>query len=345
MPDRVFDFVIIGGGSAGLRARGAVVGEPEEIRPAARSRHGCEGRNAHPGHSGKLSGQSLFQPRLHVVADGAARRRAAQRSVDAHAGPLRAGPHPGGGSSINGLNANRGSPQDYDGWKTDGRGRLELEHGAAVLQEARARSQFLRRVSRKGWADRDHRYPMEDWSGFAQGVSKLLQKRACRSCRIRTASGRTASCRRPCRSRERPARLLRDGLSQSESAIAPEPHHQDRNLRAADIVRRHARRRGGGQGKSGTETVRGREIILACGTIHSPAVLDAKRRRPGRRAREAQYPGGRGGAGRGAQSARTSGRQHLLLPQPQRAALEVRSPSHPDACAIVVECGRSSSPR
>ena len=27
------------------------------------------------------------------------------------------------------------------------------------------------------------------------------------------------------------------------------------------------------KGKSGTDTVRGREIILACGTIHSPAVL------------------------------------------------------------------------
>ena len=56
----------------------------------------------------------------------------------------------GGGSSINGQMANRGAPTDYDGVGGARRRGLELEGRAALLQEGRARPRFRRAVPRQG---------------------------------------------------------------------------------------------------------------------------------------------------------------------------------------------------
>ena len=53
----------------------------------------------------------------------------------------------GGGSSVMGMVALRGTPDDYDEWEAQGRRRLGLERRAAVLSQARSGLRFLRQRS------------------------------------------------------------------------------------------------------------------------------------------------------------------------------------------------------
>ena len=117
------------------------------------------------------------------------------------------------------------------------------------------------------------RYPMEDWAGFVE-ASREAAGRARPA--DRAGPERQVARRRDAGDldrREGSARLLRDGLSDAEGAPRP-----NLTIRTETYVRRilfEGTRAVGAEIARGnaSETVRGREIMLTCGTIHSPAVL------------------------------------------------------------------------
>ena len=99
----------------------------------------------------------------------------------------------GGGSSINGLIANRGAPTDYDGWEELGATGWNFESVLPYFRKLERDLDFAGAVSRQGRPD--HHPPL---SGRRIGpasskiVAKVLESAGCRSCRTRTARGKTA---------------------------------------------------------------------------------------------------------------------------------------------------------
>jgi 5-(hydroxymethyl)furfural/furfural oxidase len=179
----------------------------------------------------------------------------------------------GGGSSINGLCANRGAPTDYDSWEQLGATgwnfasvlpyfrKLERDldfDGAYHGKDGRSRSAAIR--SRTGPAS-------------SARSRRCWRSAACRSCRPERQVDRRRDAGRGLDRRERPACLLRDGVSHAAGARAQEPRRAHRDL-CARILFDGTRAVGAEIARGGeTEVVHGRELVLTCGSIHSPAVL------------------------------------------------------------------------
>jgi 5-(hydroxymethyl)furfural/furfural oxidase len=180
----------------------------------------------------------------------------------------------GGGSSINGLNANRGSPQDYDGWEQMG---AEGWNWSTVLP-------YFRKLERDlNFSDEYHgkdgpiaisRYPIEDWSGFAKEVAKLLQKRGLPI--VPDQNGKWQDGIMPAAvSVDEKDRRVSCAMAYLTPQVRARPNLTIRTETYVQRILFEGMRAVGAEVKNakGTETVRGREIVLTCGTIHSPAVL------------------------------------------------------------------------
>ena len=132
---------------------------------------------------------------------------------------LRAGAHPRRRVEHQRAVANRGAPTDYDGWEELGADGLEFRVGAALLPQARARSDFDGDYHGKDGPITIRRYPVEDWAGFVGIVAKVLGKRGLPL--VPDQNGKWEDGVMPVADldrRERPARLVRDGVSDAGGA-------------------------------------------------------------------------------------------------------------------------------
>lgn len=180
----------------------------------------------------------------------------------------------GGGSSINGLNANRGSPDDYNGWEEGG---AEGWNWGSVLP-------YFRKLERDLDFDNEYhgkegpvairRFPMSDWSGFAQAVAKALNKRGYPIVSDQNGAWQDGVM---------PVTASVDENGQRVScafAYLSQKVRSRKNLTvltetAVERVLFEGRRAVGAQAsvKGRSATLRAGEVIVSCGTIHSPAVL------------------------------------------------------------------------
>ena len=83
----------------------------------------------------------------------------------------------GGGSSINGLIANRGAPTDYDGWEELGATGWNFESVLPYFRKLERDLDFDGSYHGKDGPITIRRYPVEDWTGFVGTVAKVLEKR------------------------------------------------------------------------------------------------------------------------------------------------------------------------
>ena len=103
----------------------------------------------------------------------------------------------GGGSSINGMAANRGLPSDYDGWAKAGATGWDWQGVLPFFKKLETDSDFDGPLHGSDGPIRLQRYAPERWPGFTRGVMKAIEdqgfsqhRRPERALRRRLLSGR-----------------------------------------------------------------------------------------------------------------------------------------------------------
>lgn len=81
----------------------------------------------------------------------------------------------GGGSSINGMAANRSLPSDYDGWAKAGASGWDWSGVLPFFKKLETDSDFDGTLHGKDGPIRLQRYPPERWPGFTRGVFKAIE--------------------------------------------------------------------------------------------------------------------------------------------------------------------------
>ena len=241
----------------------------------------------------------------------------------------------GGGSSINGQMANRGAPTDYDEWEARGAAGWGWND---VLP-------YFKKVERD--LDFDGAYHGKDGRIPVRRIPAGALDRACAGRRRGLQARRHAVPARPERRVRRrlfpghafqpgrAARLGRDGLSRSRDAQARQSDDLDQHAGQGAAVRGHAlRRREGAWSTAREQEFRGREIILSCGAIHSPAHLLRAGIGPVGHLQDMGIPGPDGAARRRPAPDGSSLDLAVVLRPPRRAHERAHAAPHPAGLAL-----------
>jgi choline dehydrogenase-like flavoprotein len=191
----MYDYVILGGGSSGCTLAARLSEDPRNSVLLVEAGKDVTAETAPADVLASYPGRAYFNPDftwpgLNVLLGGASQNDPATRNRARYEQARILG----GGSSINGLIANRGAPTDYDGWEELGATGWNFE---SVLP-------YFRKLEH----DLDFNGPYHGKDGPSRsgvtrkptGPASSARSRRCwrsvgyRSCRTRTARGRTASC-------------------------------------------------------------------------------------------------------------------------------------------------------
>lgn len=180
----------------------------------------------------------------------------------------------GGGSSINGLIANRGAPSDYDEWGEAGAAGWNWESVLPYFRKLETDLDFGGAFHGSDGPVSIQRFPVEDWSGYTKAVAAALEARGVR--RIEDQNGAWQDGLMPV-----PASVDAEGhrVSCAFAYLTPEVRARPnlRVLAGAEVQRIvfDGRRAVGAEVLAGGQRLRlaGMNVIVSCGALHSPALL------------------------------------------------------------------------
>ena len=270
-----FDTIIVGGGSAG-----SVLANRLSARSASRILVCEAGQDTPPGNvpaaiQDSYPGTAYFDPRFHWTALKVHTQIVSHNNPEDRP-PLRKYEQArvlGGGSSINGQLANRGAPTDYDEWEARGAEGWNWESCLPFFRKVERDLDFDGPFHGQDGRIPVRRIPVKDWNRHALAVGEAF-----------TAAGYPFL---PDQNGE-----FRDGWfpltisNQAEQRVSAAVGYLDAEVRARpnltistetsvkSLIFEGNRCTGVVAEVKGQEQVfRGREVILSCGAIHSPAHL------------------------------------------------------------------------
>ena len=228
-----FDYVIVGGGSAGCVLAGRLSADP--------ARRVCLIEAGPPDNNFLCHmpfATALFIPGQVAqlgVRDGAASRLNGRRGYQPRGRML------GGSSGLNAMIYIRGHASDYDDWAAQGARGLVVRRRAALLQARRGQRAPRRRTARQ----RAARSTLPIRSVPIRSTRCSLLPATSFSFRATTISTGSPGGRGPLSGDAEERRALERGarLSAAGGAAAAEPAHRDRNARASRCTGRPARHR------------------------------------------------------------------------------------------------------
>jgi 5-(hydroxymethyl)furfural/furfural oxidase len=272
----VYDTIIVGGGSAGsVLAHRLSAGSANKVLL-------CEaGQDTPPGNEppeirDSYSGTAYFDPRFHWIGLKVTTQIVSHNNPEADRPPLRKYEQArvlGGGSSINGQLANRGAPDDYDEWEARGAAGWSWKDVLPYFKKVEHDLDFDGPWHGKDGRIPVRRIPQAHWTRHAQAAAEACKLAGYRF--LPDQNGEFVEGYFPV-----------THSNQAEQRVSAAMGYLDRetrkranltistNTQVKELLFEGTRCVGVKARVDGREQeFRGREVVLSCGAIHSPAHL------------------------------------------------------------------------
>jgi 5-(hydroxymethyl)furfural/furfural oxidase len=272
----MYDIIIVGGGSAGsVLAHRLSASSANKVLL-------CEaGQDTPPGNEppeirDSYSGMAYFDPRFHWTELRVRTQVVSHNNPEEERPPLRKYEQArvlGGGSSINGQMANRGAPTDYDEWEARGAAGWSWNNVLPYFKKVERDLDFDGPFHGRDGRIPVRRIPQEHWTRHSQAVAE-----ACKLARYTFVTDQngefvegyfpvTHSNQAEQRVSAAMGYLDRETRSRANLTISTDTQVNELMFEGTRCVGVKA------QVDGREQEFRGREVILSCGAIHSPAHL------------------------------------------------------------------------
>jgi 5-(hydroxymethyl)furfural/furfural oxidase len=272
----VYDFIIVGGGSAG-----SVLAHRLSARRANKVLLCEAGQDTPPGHEppeirDSYSGTAYFDPRFHWTELRVTTELVSHNNPEAERPPLRKYEQArvlGGGSSINGQLANRGAPTDYDEWEARGAAGWSWKDVLPYFRKVERDLDFDGPFHGKDGRIPVRRIPEVHWTRHSQAVAEACKLEGYAF--LPDQNGEFVEGYFPVTH----SNCAEQRVSAAMGYLDLETRKRANLTIATDTIVKELMFEGTrcvgvkAQVDGREQQFRGREIVLSCGAIHSPAHL------------------------------------------------------------------------